>query len=54
MKLNIFTQKKDIKVGERIENLDLLTKNNMQVTFDYPYLKEVYIILEEVKKTGKY
>ncbi|HEL1766342.1 TPA: hypothetical protein TXV03_001558 [Streptococcus suis] len=41
---------KDIKVGERIENLDLLTKNNMQVTFDYPYLKEVYIILEEVKK----
>ncbi|EMB73116.1 TPA: hypothetical protein ACPQXX_001373 [Streptococcus mutans] len=45
----IYTEE-DIDVRERIANLDLLTKGNMQVLLDYPYLKEVYIILKNVKK----
>lgn len=45
----IYTEE-DIDVRERIANLDLLTKGNMQVLFNYPYLKEVYIILKNVKK----
>ncbi|MBM7642478.1 hypothetical protein [Streptococcus loxodontisalivarius] len=40
----------DIDIKERIANLDLLTKDNMQVLFEYPYLKDVYIILKDVKK----
>ncbi|MCB4972100.1 hypothetical protein LGW90_07950 [Streptococcus mutans] len=45
----IYTEE-DIDVGERIKDLDLLTKDNMQVLFDYPYLKDIYIILKDVKK----
>ena len=40
----------DVNIRERIECLDLMTKDNMQVQFDFPYQKRIYTLLQDIKK----
>ena len=42
--------KEDVNIRERIEYLDLMTKDNMQVLFDFPYQKRIYTLLQDIKK----
>ncbi|WP_311154388.1 hypothetical protein [uncultured Streptococcus sp.] len=40
----------NINVRERIEQLELMAKDNMQVSFDFPYQKKIYTLLQDIKQ----
>ena len=42
--------KEKINIRERIEHLDLMTKDNMQCLFNFPYQKKIYTLLQDIKK----